>query len=185
MAVPLVPGPGLGDANAARKPTGALPESQCDFCAVLIEPKQTRSLAPSRARRSQAAGPAPPPTCSPAATRLAGTSQDASSGLLQDRARGRRREEGGAQARGRRCRRGAGRRSRPRGEHRQQGQGDGAHGLRSHDTDNLVAPLMLRCSDGQPALPWEDRGEERRKVDERRRRDRERDRKRRKMARGN
>ena len=27
MAVPLVPGPGLGDANAARKPTGALPES--------------------------------------------------------------------------------------------------------------------------------------------------------------
>ena len=33
-----------------------------------------------------------------------------------------------------------------------------------HDTDNLVALLMLRCSDGQPALPWEDRGEERRKV---------------------
>ena len=32
------------------------------------------------------------------------------------------------------------------------------------NTDNLVAPLMLRCSDGQPALPWEDRGEERRKV---------------------
>ena len=54
------------------------------------------------------------------------------------------------------------------------------------NTDNLVALLMLRCSDGQPALPWEDRGEERRKVDERRRRDRERDRKRRrKMARGN
>ena len=54
------------------------------------------------------------------------------------------------------------------------------------NTDNLVAPLMLRCSDGQPALPWEDRGEERRKVDERRRRDRERDRKRRReMARGN
>ena len=68
-----------------------------------------------------------------------------------------------AQARGRR-RRGAGRRSRPRGGHRRQGQGDGAHGLRSHDTDNLVALLMLRCSDGQPALPWEDRGEERRKV---------------------
>ena len=59
-------------------------------------------------------------------------------------------------------------------------------GYGSHDTDNLVALLMLRCSDGQPALPWEDRGEERRKVDERRRRDRERDRKRRrKMARGN
>ena len=47
------------------------------------------------------------------------------------------------------------------------------------NTDNLVALLMLRCSDGQPALPWEDRGEERRKADERRRRDRERDRKRR------
>ena len=59
-------------------------------------------------------------------------------------------------------------------------------GYGSHDTDNLVALLMLRCSDGQPALPWEDRGEERGKVDERRRRDRERDRKRRrKMARGN
>ena len=27
MAVPLVPGPGLGNANTARKPTGALPES--------------------------------------------------------------------------------------------------------------------------------------------------------------
>ena len=52
-------------------------------------------------------------------------------------------------------------------------------GYGSHDTDNLVAPLMPRCSDGQPALPWEDRGEERRKADERRRRDRERDRKRR------
>ena len=37
-------------------------------------------------------------------------------------------------------------------------------GYGSHDTDNLVALLMLRCSDGQPALPWEDRGEERRKV---------------------
>ena len=49
----------------------------------------------------------------------------------------------------------------------------------SHDTDNLVAPLMPRRSDGQPALPWEDRREERRKADERRRRDRERDRKRR------
>ena len=54
------------------------------------------------------------------------------------------------------------------------------------NTDNLVALIMLRCSDGQPALPWEDRGEERRKADERGRRDRERDRKRRrKMARGN
>ena len=27
MAVPLVPGPGLGNANTAQKPTGALPES--------------------------------------------------------------------------------------------------------------------------------------------------------------
>ncbi len=58
------------------------------------------------------------------------------------------------------------------------------HGFRN--TDNLVALIMLRCSDGQPALPWEDRGEERRKADERGRRDRERDRKRRgKVARGN
>ena len=31
MAVPLVSGPGLGDANAARKSTGTLPENQCDF----------------------------------------------------------------------------------------------------------------------------------------------------------
>ena len=51
-------------------------------------------------------------------------------------------------------------------------------GYGSHDTDNLVAPLMPRCSDGQPALPWEDRGEGR-KANERRRRDRERDGKRR------
>ena len=40
MAVPLVPGPGLGDANAAQKSMSTLPENQCDFCAVLIEPKQ-------------------------------------------------------------------------------------------------------------------------------------------------
>ena len=44
MAVPLVPGPGLGNANTARKPTGALPESQCDFCSVLIEPKHSRTM---------------------------------------------------------------------------------------------------------------------------------------------
>ncbi|WP_130812276.1 transposase [Olsenella sp. Marseille-P4559] len=31
------------------------------------------------------------------------------------------------------------------------------------NTDNLVALLMLRCSDEQPALPWEDRGEEERR----------------------
>ena len=54
----------------------------------------------------------------------------------------------------------------------------------SHDTDNLVALLMLRRSDGRPALPREDRGEERRKVDERRR-GRGRDgKRRRKVARG-
>ena len=58
------------------------------------------------------------------------------------------------------------------------------HGFRN--AGNLVALLMLRRSDGQPALPWEDRGEERRKVDERRRRGGGRDRKRRrKVARGN
>lgn len=57
------------------------------------------------------------------------------------------------------------------------------HGFRN--AGNLVALLMLRRSDGQPALPWEDRGEERRKVDERRGRDGERDgKRRRKVARG-
>lgn len=56
------------------------------------------------------------------------------------------------------------------------------HGFRN--AGNLVALLMLRRSDGQPALPWEDRGEERRKVDERRR-GRGRDgKRRRKVARG-
>ena len=39
MAVPLVPGPGLGDANAAQKSMSTLLKNQCDFCAVLIEPK--------------------------------------------------------------------------------------------------------------------------------------------------
>ena len=46
--------------------------------------------------------------------------------------------------------------------------------------DNLIALLMLRCSDIQPAFPWEDRAEESRKAAERRRKDRERDRRRRK-----
>jgi transposase len=46
--------------------------------------------------------------------------------------------------------------------------------------DSLVSLLMLRCSDEQPAMPWEDRKEEKRKRDERKRKDRERDRKRRK-----
>ena len=41
MAVPLVPGPGLGDANAAQKSMSTLLKNQCDFCAVLIEPKQS------------------------------------------------------------------------------------------------------------------------------------------------
>ena len=63
MTVPLVPGPGPGDANAARKPMSALPESQCDLCAVLIEPKQ--SGAPSA---SLAGGPlVPVPSVAPAA----------------------------------------------------------------------------------------------------------------------
>lgn len=48
------------------------------------------------------------------------------------------------------------------------------------NADNLVALLMLRCSDEHPALPWEDRGEEKRKRDERKRKDRDRYRKRRK-----
>ena len=43
MAVPLVPGPGLGDANAAQKSMSTLLKNQCDFCAVLIEPKQVAS----------------------------------------------------------------------------------------------------------------------------------------------
>ena len=57
MAVPLVPGPGLGNANTARKPTGALPESQCDFCSVLIEPKHSAA----RAHGKAAAGRLPRP----------------------------------------------------------------------------------------------------------------------------
>ena len=52
------------------------------------------------------------------------------------------------------------------------------------NTDNLIALIMLRCSDKQPALPWEDRKEEKRKRDERKRKDRERDRKRRKEKAG-
>ena len=43
MAVPLVPGPGLGDANAAQKSMSTLLKNQCDFCAVLIETKQPRA----------------------------------------------------------------------------------------------------------------------------------------------
>ena len=46
--------------------------------------------------------------------------------------------------------------------------------------DSLVSLLMLRCSDLQPAMPWEDRAEEARKVEARRKCDRERSRKRRK-----
>ena len=52
------------------------------------------------------------------------------------------------------------------------------------NTDNLIALLMLRCSDEQPALPWEDRREEKRKRDERKRRDRERARMRQKKRAG-
>ena len=39
---------------------------------------------------------------------------------------------------------------------------------------------MLSCSDEQPALPWEDRKDIKRKRDERKERDRQRDRERRK-----
>lgn len=39
---------------------------------------------------------------------------------------------------------------------------------------------MLRCFDEQPALPWEDRAEETRKVEARRKHDRERSKRRRK-----
>lgn len=55
-----------------------------------------------------------------------------------------------------------------------------ASGYGFRNTGNLIALIMLRCSDEQPALPWEDRREEKRKRDERKRKDRERDRKRRK-----
>ena len=48
------------------------------------------------------------------------------------------------------------------------------------NTDNLIALIMLSCSDERPALPWEDGHEERRKRDERLERDRKRDRERRK-----
>lgn len=48
------------------------------------------------------------------------------------------------------------------------------------NTDNLIALIMLACSDEHPALPWEDRREEKAKRDARKKRDRERDRARRK-----
>ena len=35
-----------------------------------------------------------------------------------------------------------------------------ASGYGFRNTDNLIALIMLRCSDKQPALPWEDRKEE-------------------------
>ncbi|RRF97575.1 MAG: hypothetical protein DUD39_14195 [Coriobacteriaceae bacterium] len=53
-----------------------------------------------------------------------------------------------------------------------------ASGYGFRNADNLIALIMLRCPDLQPALPWEDRAEEKRKRDERKRKDRERDRKR-------
>lgn len=46
--------------------------------------------------------------------------------------------------------------------------------------DNLVSLLVLRCSDLQPVMPWEDRAEEERKAETRRERDRERSKRRRK-----
>ena len=51
MAVPLVPGPGLGDANAAQKSMSTLLKNQCDFCAVLIEPKHLPARPGEPARR--------------------------------------------------------------------------------------------------------------------------------------
>ena len=63
-------------------------------------------------------------------------------------------------------------------------KGTGRMGYGFRNTDNLIALLMLRCSDEQPALPWEDRREEKRKRDERKRRDRERARMRRKKRAG-
>ena len=66
MAVPLVPGPGLGDANAAQKSMSTLLKNQCDFCAVLIEPKHPTSPRPrTRTRcpcacRSALSGPRQP-----------------------------------------------------------------------------------------------------------------------------
>ena len=60
MAVPLVPGPGLGDANAAQKSMSTLLKNQCDFCAVLIETKHVgknyASLLPLRTRSEEAPG---------------------------------------------------------------------------------------------------------------------------------
>ena len=60
MAVPLVPGPGLGDANAAQKSMSTLLKNQCDFCAVLIEPKHVDAQAgpPAHARDELGPGPA-------------------------------------------------------------------------------------------------------------------------------
>ena len=48
------------------------------------------------------------------------------------------------------------------------------------NTNNLVSLLVLRCSDLQPVMPWEDRAEEARKAEASRRRDCKRSRKRRK-----
>ena len=68
MAVPLVPGPGLGDANAAQKSMSTLLKNQCDFCAVLIEPKQETAAARGRRpmgprSRAQALGQATDRAC--------------------------------------------------------------------------------------------------------------------------
>lgn len=53
------------------------------------------------------------------------------------------------------------------------------------NTDNLIAPVMLSCSDEQPVLPWEDRKDIKEKRDKRKEKDRERDReKRRRKAQG-
>lgn len=47
-----------------------------------------------------------------------------------------------------------------------------ASGYGFRNTDNLIALIMLRCSNLQPAMPWEGRAEEARKVEARRKRNR-------------
>lgn len=49
------------------------------------------------------------------------------------------------------------------------------NGYGFRNMDNLIARLMLRCSGEQPAIPWEDGKEEKRKDDIRRAKDRKHD----------
>ena len=55
MAVPLVPGPGLGDANAAQKSMSTLLKNQCDFAQFLLNQNTLAHVVgslPARAPRS-------------------------------------------------------------------------------------------------------------------------------------